>query len=251
MARGVPNTGLYKGRAGEAQANKDPVAFLTALLRHAGLGGDTGTARQTWAREVAPTNLYEQYQEAQAKRQKLSIVDFMRKAYGARFAGPQGTRVRTGRLGNVLDESFGHWSSNTDPEGYAQAEAIRQGITMPNGNSQFQNFFSTNFLPGLKARYDVASSTAGGQPGAQGTDFGGADYQPQTRFGTGYQPQGAGGPAGIKPLGGGKNAPNLNFDDWLKTIDLAGEARRAYAFRPDMERFGSPGQAQGRWSWWS
>jgi len=48
-----------------------------------------------------------------------------------------------------------------------------------------------------------------------------------------------------------RNAPNLNYDDWLATQNLVGQAQRGYANRPDMLRGQSAAPEIGHWSWWA
>jgi hypothetical protein len=195
----------------------------------------------------------------------------MKNVYGARYKGGKAQNVKVGGLDNRQDELFGHYYSNTQPEAFMAAEGARQGLTgQLGGNQQFQNWFNSSFSPQVQSQFLQAQAvgTAGRPPardpggggggGGGGRGGGGGAPARSPLFG-GTGTTGGGAQLGATAVGGRgprrpraiRAHPQLNFDDFIKKLDLGNMARMAYANRPDIERFGAAGGAQGRWSWWA
>lgn len=158
----LPNTGLYHGDAGEAAANLNPAQFFRTAVSKIGGLSYSGTPISQFSEDFA-SKLLDDYLNAQASRQRLSPLDYLRKTYRARFYGKGGSRFKPGSLGlegGALDSAYNTWYSNTDPTGYLTGQATAQGGLIPGGgNSSFQDFYTNQFIPSVQAQLTGAQAS--------------------------------------------------------------------------------------------
>jgi hypothetical protein len=209
--RKIPNTGAYKGKAGEALANQDIDSYISDLLTAAGWKTGSGTPADMYANQVLATQLANEYGAARANRQKLSAKKYFQNRYGA---GPQGKSgaisagaLQQGQAGEI-DTDFGHFYSNTFADEFLRGEAGRLGLTDPTGSNAGFNDFALNYAVNtVKPQFEQARAAPG-----QG---------------------------------------QMNLDDWLRTRDWMNQARHAFATRGNSQRQPGPLDLAGRYSWWA
>ena len=161
----IPNTGLYFGRAGEGQANINPDAYFRAVTSRLGGLSYSGTPVSDFSEEFA-AKLRDDYLAAQATRQRLSPVDYLRQTYGAGFRGRKGREFGAGTLGmqgGAMQGAYDDWFSGKDPTAFLTGRAAGQGGFAPGGGNQdFQTWYQTAYAPSLLA--ELEGARAGGDP---------------------------------------------------------------------------------------
>jgi len=162
-ARKIPNTGAFKGKAGEALSNQDPQGFVDNMLTLGGWFTGTGTPADQYARQILAPQLMSDYGAARNAHQKLSVRDWFQNQYGAGPAG-KGGALQPGRLafGGQEDPRFQHFYSNMFQDQYLQGEAGRLGLTDATGSNAGYNDFVTNYLGStIKPRFEQARAVPG------------------------------------------------------------------------------------------
>lgn len=258
----TPKGGLYGGKAGEAAANMDPEAYLRSFFTKAGLINGTGTEFDNYMNDVGIQNALRQYQTAVAGNQRLSIEDWMSKTYGgAGFNGKRGTDFRAGAWGASPGDSGG----TTPGGGIYSGSAPSPGTTPVGGGGTGGGGWRGNLgAPpwgpgggggGGNSPFDDAHHAMANANPLQYAHTEGArndliaangNDQFQQWYDQTYAPQLQGQFATAS-----RANPQLNFDDFLASQDLAGNARRAYANRPPSQRGMTQESPAGRWSWWA
>src|SRR5262245_4843429 len=166
----VPATGVYTGKAGEALSNQDPEQYIRDILGASGMTQDTGTPYGQWANDQLVQNIMRGYHDATGFNQSLSPEDYIRATYGAGYSttgkkkskGGQGktTVFNQGTLGNAasgLADQYADYQSNTDMEGFLRGKGVQGGgILEGGGNSDFQNFYTDTFTPGVIGQLNAA-----------------------------------------------------------------------------------------------
>lgn len=150
----IPNIGLYHGRAGEAAANRNPEAFFRAGVSQVGGLGYSGTPIDQFSQEFI-ASLLDDYNSALSGNQRLSPLDWFKDQFNARWGGKKGRTFDPGTLGlsgGALGDAYTDWYSNTNPIDYLTGQATEQGGFLPGGGNQdYQNWFLTNYAPGVQA----------------------------------------------------------------------------------------------------
>lgn len=158
----LPNTGLYQGRAGEAQANQNPEAFLRSAVSGVGGLNYSGTPIGDFSERFVQ-KLLDEYNLAVSGNQRLSVPDWMRQTYGAGWEGKKGRTFNPGQLGSnggALDAAFTENYSNEDPLNYLTGQAAKQGgFAAGGGNQDFQRWYQENQVPALMAELAGAQAT--------------------------------------------------------------------------------------------
>lgn len=158
----LPNTGLYQGRAGEAQANQNPEAFFRSAVSGVGGLSYSGTPISEFSDDFI-AKLLDDYNAAMSGSQRTSPVDYLRDTYGAGWEGKKGRDFNPGTLGlsgGALDTAYTNYYSNTNPIDYLTGQAVNVGGFAPGGGNQgFQEFYQANFVPQLQA--ELAGARAG------------------------------------------------------------------------------------------
>jgi hypothetical protein len=149
--KGIPEGGLFHGKAGEAAANAAPDAFFRGALRGSGLTTGRGDPRDVFSQDTLLNDLLGQYELANQANQKLSAEDWMKNTYGASWAGKRGQNFQAGTLaslGGDIEDRFQDWTSNQEPLTAASNAMRNQGFLASNANPDLANFVNT-VLPGM------------------------------------------------------------------------------------------------------
>ena len=209
-AKKLPNAPLYGGKAGQAAANKDPDAFIRAMLEESGMTDFSGTPYVDWSNDALPASLRSAYDAANAQNQRLGVSQWAKQTYGAGWGKGKKGNFSAGNLSAAaapLGEQYVDYQSNVDPLSFLTTRATGQGGFVPGGGNQdFQTAYQLEFVPQLQAELETARSRTGN--------------------------------------------PQLSMDDFVAGRDLANEARRWYATRPSNRRQTGPISPAGRFSWW-
>jgi hypothetical protein len=205
----IPNTGLYRGQAGKTAANQNPEQFFRTAVNRVGTLDYSGTPIGDFS-ESFIQKLLDDYLGAQASKQRLDPIKYLKQTYGAGFQGKKARTFNPGDLavggeGSALDAAFTPYYSNTNTPAYLTGQIAQAGGHVPGGgNDQFARYVQDTYIPGVEA--DTAAARA-------------AD-------------------------------PTVNVSDLIAGRDLLGEARRRFLARGDSMRQPGVANASGRWSWW-
>lgn len=205
----IPNTGLYHGRAGEGAANQNPEQFFRNVVSRLGGLGFSGTPVSEFSQGYS-AELLNSYLGAQAGKQRLSPIDWLKQQYGAGFFGNKGRDFQAGSLGDAasdgaFNEAYTDHYSNTRGDEFLAGEMTNAGGYVPGGgNAEYKKFLGAEFNPMLTAELAAA------------------------RVAT----------------------PEMSLADLIEGRDLTTEARARFLARPGAQRQLSPANLAGRWSWW-
>ena len=280
----VPKGGLYGGRAGKAAANQDPTKYFTNVVNRL-LGASSGDAFEDWQRTTLTTDLSGEYSAANAGRQRLDPIKWLRQTYGgAGFSGKRGRAFAGGTLAADSPEMQARYQThqaNDSPLTYLLGRQTGAGDPQlpAGGNPEYARWWAQEYAPRLELEYQTAQQAT---PGLNVSDwYGGVDPgRAQREFDTfraNADPAAwavsqarqrgdlaANGNAQFEDWYGSVYAPqlqqrfeaartgdaNLNADAFLAGID-PNEARRLFANRAPQQRQPGGQPAGGRWSWWA
>lgn len=192
----IPQGGLYEGDAGSLAAAQSPDNYAAAILRQAGMLGDSGSDYDVWLETEYIPNLIQQYGQAAGgvtSDETLAFDKWLANTYGATmggeaaYAGPgvqidqtgglgggkkkkkqqqQITQTQSannpftaGTLGAGADQGFQDYWAETDQIGHFNNRMRETGLSSLNGNAEFDQWLNTSWLPEQQKSYKQAQST--------------------------------------------------------------------------------------------
>ena len=208
---GKKKTGLYKGKAGAAASNQDPLTFFNTALNKSGAmgaGGGAGTDFNTWLTGTFAPGMVSDYNAALADNEKTSAKKWLNKTYGVTGWNKAG-KFDAGQFGSTatgpLAEKYDIYSANQNPLTRIATTAGQQGMLASNGNDQFKQWYLSEYAPQIEAGWRTAA----------------------------------------------RDNPALNFSDYEQTLDPNDARRAYQFRAPQSRLPSAAQSTGGRWSWWS
>lgn len=154
--KGGKKKGLYKGKAGAAASNQDPLTFFQTAARRAGTSTGAMTGFDDWYNNFQAPRMVGDYNAALAGNEHLSAKKWLRKTYDVGgWGGPAGN-FKPGQLApgsaSLLDK-YDIYDANTRPDARVATQAALSGDVAGNGNQQYQDWITQDWNPQMQAEY--------------------------------------------------------------------------------------------------